>query len=71
MAGRRWDAVTYSEFFEVPVPRGSMDLEVVSGIGVDPDGYVNVPAGPGLGLEVDRDKVRALTVDRIDVEAPG
>lgn len=33
------------------------------------DGRVTVPTGPGLGYEVDVERVRAHTVDRVDVSA--
>lgn len=62
-------SIRNSQFFEVAVPVGSMDLEVTQGIGVDPDGYVTLPSGPGLGLEVDWDKVKAMSIGRLDVEA--
>ncbi|MGE0800039.1 MAG: enolase C-terminal domain-like protein [Lautropia sp.] len=62
-------AIRNCQFFEMPVPIGSMDIEVASGIGLDREGFVSLPAGPGLGLEVDWDKVKALTTDCLDVRA--
>jgi L-alanine-DL-glutamate epimerase-like enolase superfamily enzyme len=34
---------------------------------VDPDGYVTVPSGPGLGVELDREQLDRYTVARWDV----
>ena len=36
---------------------------------MDGDGWVDVPAGPGLGVEVDRDRIEALTVQRETLRA--
>jgi o-succinylbenzoate synthase len=35
---------------------------------LDPDGMVEVPAGPGLGVEIDHDFLRAIQVDRLAVK---
>jgi L-alanine-DL-glutamate epimerase-like enolase superfamily enzyme len=34
---------------------------------VDPDGYITVPSGPGLGVELDREQLERYTVARWDV----
>ena len=35
---------------------------------MDGDGWVDVPEGPGLGVEVDRERIEALTVQGEDAE---
>ena len=62
-------AIKNSQFFEVPVPVGSMDIEVSNGIKVDQEGNVTLPAGPGLGMTLDWDKIKAMTTGRMDVSA--
>ena len=38
-------------------------------IEVSPDGTVAVPTGPGIGVNVDWDRVKAATVETYDVRA--
>jgi L-alanine-DL-glutamate epimerase-like enolase superfamily enzyme len=56
-------------YLEIPVPVGVMDRCVVTGIGVDSDGLVSVPEGPGLGLEVDWSAVEDLAIYRDSYDA--
>jgi L-alanine-DL-glutamate epimerase-like enolase superfamily enzyme len=51
------------EFFEVPVPTGMLDRFVDRHIEVDPDGYVHVPDGPGIGILLNEDDLDAATTD--------
>ncbi len=51
------------EFFEVPVPYGMLNELTTSYIELDEDGYVSVPQGPGLGLEINRDELDDRTVE--------
>lgn len=37
------------------------------GITVDPDGTIAVPAGPGIGVDVDHERVAAATTDRTEL----
>lgn len=39
------------------------------GIAVSASGTINVPAGPGIGVNVDWDRVEAATIERYDVRA--
>lgn len=51
-----------ARYCELPVPLGALDLGVVGGITLDVEGFVRGPEGPGLGLEVDRAALNAVTV---------
>lgn len=51
-----------ARYCELPVPVGGLDLGVRSGLGLDADGHVAAPTGPGLGLEVDREALDAVAV---------
>ena len=50
-------------FFELPVPLGGLDAGVQEGLALDEDGFVTVPDGPGLGLDVDPDALAARRID--------
>lgn len=48
---------------DISASRRYWDRDIVSPeFEVDPDGHMKVPSGPGIGVEVDEDRVRALTV---------
>lgn len=44
---------------------------VVPAFALNADGTVDVPTGPGIGVEIDEDFLEAVTVDRSDVRAAG
>jgi L-alanine-DL-glutamate epimerase-like enolase superfamily enzyme len=52
-------AVPNSDFCELPVPLGGLDFGVIEGLRLDEEGYVLAPTGPGLGLEVDVERIVA------------
>jgi len=54
-------AISNGEFFEMPVPEGIMDTAMKDTIILDPDGWVTLPHKPGLGLDIDWDKMNTLT----------
>lgn len=54
-------SIANCEFMEVPAPVGDMDLEIVGGLTLDRDGTVALPEAPGLGVEVDWERVDRLT----------
>jgi len=53
-------SISNGEFFEMPVPEGIMDTAMKDSIRLDADGYVDLPRKPGLGLEVDWDRMDKL-----------
>lgn len=55
-------ATAGARYCELPVPIGGLDLGVKAGLTLDADGYVAPPAGPGLGLEVDREALNDVTL---------
>jgi L-alanine-DL-glutamate epimerase-like enolase superfamily enzyme len=55
-------SVKNAEYFELPVPGGLLDFGMRDSIGIDSDGLVHAPTGPGLGYEVDWDVVEDATV---------
>jgi len=57
----RWPAITCSEIYSDDLIRTPHRVE---------DGYVRVPDGPGLGIEVDEDAVEALRVDEAHIQCP-
>ena len=55
-------SITNCEFFELPLVRGkegAFDVGVQKGLRIDSEGYVHAPEGPGLGLMLDWDVVKA------------
>jgi L-alanine-DL-glutamate epimerase-like enolase superfamily enzyme len=54
-------AVRNSDYCELPVPLGALDMGVVRGLQLDGKGYVLAPEGPGLGLQVDHEAIAAAT----------
>jgi L-alanine-DL-glutamate epimerase-like enolase superfamily enzyme len=60
-AQAQWPAITCSEIYTDDLIRTPHIVE---------DGYVRVPGGPGLGIEVDEDAVEALRVDEARIDCP-
>ncbi|NML47268.1 mandelate racemase/muconate lactonizing enzyme family protein [Ramlibacter sp. G-1-2-2] len=58
-------AIHNCDFFEIPVPQGVLDLGMQDVIRCGKDGYVDAPTKPGLGYDVDWDKIKALTVKEL------
>jgi L-alanine-DL-glutamate epimerase-like enolase superfamily enzyme len=55
-------AMPNNVFFEMTVPQGVYDEPYMKDrIRIAPDGYVHAPTKPGLGYEIDRDKLENLT----------
>jgi L-alanine-DL-glutamate epimerase-like enolase superfamily enzyme len=55
-------AIHNCEFVELPVPQGIFDHGMKDVIRVNSEGFVEAPTKPGLGYEVDLDKIDDLTV---------
>jgi len=53
--------ISNGEFFEMPVPEGFMDTAMQNTIALDADGYVSLPTKPGLGLNIDWDRMNGIT----------
>ncbi len=53
-------------FVELPSPLGIMDLETTAGLRLTDDGMVALPQAPGLGLELDWERITALTTAIVD-----
>jgi L-alanine-DL-glutamate epimerase-like enolase superfamily enzyme len=57
-------AVKNCDFFEQPVPAHLFETTGKDRFRIDQDGYVHLPTGPGLGVELDWDEVERRTVYR-------
>ena len=57
-------AVSNCRYFEYPMPMGGYGAGMVDQIELQPDGTVRVPSKPGLGVEVDWERMDAMTVER-------
>jgi len=57
-------SISNCRYFEYPMPIGAFDAGMRDVIALQPDGTVCVPAKPGLGVEVDWERMDALTVAR-------
>ena len=56
-------AMENNDFFEAPVPQGTFDTDVIRDvIRIDDEGFVHAPIKPGLGFEVDEEKLKERTV---------
>ncbi|ETW94517.1 MAG: hypothetical protein ETSY1_34520 [Candidatus Entotheonella factor] len=55
-------AIANCEFFEVLVPEDAYDFGLVTPLNIDAEGYVHVPQGPGLGIELDWEAIEACKV---------
>jgi L-alanine-DL-glutamate epimerase-like enolase superfamily enzyme len=58
-------AVANCRYFEYPMPLGAYGAGMLDEIDLQEDGTVRVPAKPGLGVEVDWERMDALTVARL------
>jgi L-alanine-DL-glutamate epimerase-like enolase superfamily enzyme len=54
------------DYFEQPVPLDQFEYGMHDVIRVDQEGYVHAPPGPGLGVAIDWEAMRAATVLRLD-----
>jgi len=56
-------AMENNDFYEVPVPQGTFDTDVIEDtIRIDDEGFVHVPTKPGLGFEVDENNLAKRTI---------
>jgi L-alanine-DL-glutamate epimerase-like enolase superfamily enzyme len=55
-------------FFEQPVPYDAFEHGTVDTIRTRPDGYVYAPEGPGLGLQIDWDAIKAATLMKFETK---
>ena len=55
-------AIHNCDLFELPVPEGILDIGMKDVIRVTKDGFVEAPTKPGLGYDVDWDKIKELTL---------
>jgi len=56
------------DFFELPIPEGTLDGCMKDTIAIDRDGYVHGPTKPGLGYDVDWSKVDRITEKVIELK---
>ena len=54
--------VASAGLFEMPVPEGIMDTPLFNPITLDSDGWVTVPQKPGLGLDLDWERIARCTL---------
>src|SRR5213080_1377270 len=57
-------AVSNCRYFEYPMPMGGYGAGMVDQIELEADGTVRVPSKPGLGVDVDWERMDAMTVER-------
>jgi L-alanine-DL-glutamate epimerase-like enolase superfamily enzyme len=57
-------SIANSRYFECPMPLGEYGAGMLNVVNLEPDGTVRVPEKPGLGVEVDWEKMDAMTVAR-------
>lgn len=57
-------SIANSRYFECPMPVGEYGAGMIDVIDLERDGTVRVPDKPGLGVEVDWEKMDAMTVAR-------
>ena len=55
-------AIHHCDLFEIPVPEAILDIGMKDVIRVGKDGFVEAPTKPGLGYDVDWDKIKHLTI---------
>lgn len=55
-------SIFHSDFLEIPVPQGILDVGMRDVIRCGADGYVDAPVKPGLGYDVDWEAIARLTV---------
>jgi L-alanine-DL-glutamate epimerase-like enolase superfamily enzyme len=56
-------AIRNCEYFEVLLPDAANKFGLVEDIEVDVEGLVHAPMGPGLGVEIDFDRVKCNTLE--------
>lgn len=61
-------ACTNCTYFEMNYPYEDFEVAAKTLIRIDEDGYVHVPQGPGLGIELDWDEVERLSVSTYDTD---
>jgi L-alanine-DL-glutamate epimerase-like enolase superfamily enzyme len=55
-------SLRHGRYFEIMVPGGVFDFGLKTALDIDSEGYVQVPAGPGLGVELDEEYLNRYTV---------
>lgn len=55
-------AYEHTGYFELPVPHEPFEYGVENPYRIDPDGYVNAPTDPGLGVIIDWERIAAATI---------
>jgi len=58
-------------FFEQPVPYAPFEYGMKTVVRTGPDGYVEAPLGPGLGVEIDWAAMRAAAIVHLDSRGNG
>ena len=58
-------AIHNSDFLEIPVPQGILDIGMKDVIRCGADGYVDAPTKPGLGYDVDWSAIEKLTLQQL------
>lgn len=58
-------AIRNTQFFEVLLPAGAQKYAVVDDLEPDAAGLIHAPAAPGLGATIDRDLIRARTIETL------
>lgn len=58
-------AIHNSDFLEIPVPQGILDVGMKDVIRCGADGYVDAPTKPGLGYDVDWEAIEKLTLRKV------
>jgi L-alanine-DL-glutamate epimerase-like enolase superfamily enzyme len=64
-------SVPFCTYFEQAVPYPSYEFAMKDVIRTQPDGYVEAPSGPGLGVELDWKAVEAATILTFDSSSKG
>jgi len=56
-------AMENNDFFETLVPQGTFDTDVIKDVvRIDDEGFIHAPEKPGLGFEIDKEKLKERTV---------
>ena len=56
-------AIKNCEFFELLWPLEMYNFGLAENIWIDDEGYAHVPAGPGMGIDLDWDLIDNATID--------
>lgn len=62
-------AIRNCDFFELPVPEGTYDQCMKDVIRIDREGFVHAPSKPGLGYEIDWEKIDEITAEVLNLES--